>query len=88
MPERQGWGHSTYEEVVALAEKAGVHNLLLTHHDPGRTDAEVEKIVELARRLAAGSRTTRTISTPPGKEPVTGCPETLPLAGCHLCLGP
>ena len=55
MPERRGWGHSTYEEVVTLAREAGVHNLILTHHDPGRTDAEVEKIIELARQLAAGS---------------------------------
>ena len=55
MAERQGWGHSTYEEAVALAQEAGVHNLILTHHDPSRTDAEVEKIIELARRLAAGS---------------------------------
>jgi phosphoribosyl 1,2-cyclic phosphodiesterase len=55
MAERQGWGHSTYEEAVALAREAGVHNLILTHHDPSRTDAEVEKIIELARQLAAGS---------------------------------
>jgi phosphoribosyl 1,2-cyclic phosphodiesterase len=55
MAERQGWGHSTYEEAVALAQEAGVHNLILTHHDPSRTDAEVEKIIELARRLATGS---------------------------------
>ena len=47
--ERRGWGHSTYEEVVALAKEAEVHNLLLTHHDPSRSDAEVEKIIILAR---------------------------------------
>jgi phosphoribosyl 1,2-cyclic phosphodiesterase len=54
-PERRGWGHSTYEEVVTLAREAGVRNLILTHHDPGRTDAEVEKIIDLARQQAAGS---------------------------------
>lgn len=53
MTERRGWGHSTYEEVVTLARKAGVRNLILTHHDPSRSDAEVEKIIELARQLAA-----------------------------------
>jgi phosphoribosyl 1,2-cyclic phosphodiesterase len=52
--ERRGWGHSTYEEVVALAQQAEVHNLLLTHHDPGRTDVGVEQIVALSRELAAG----------------------------------
>jgi phosphoribosyl 1,2-cyclic phosphodiesterase len=53
MAERRGWGHSTYEEVVTLAQKAGVHNLLLTHHEPSRSDAEVERIIELARQKAA-----------------------------------
>ena len=55
MAERRGWGHSTYEEAVALAMAAGVHNLILTHHDPSRSDAEVEKIIEAARQLAAAS---------------------------------
>jgi len=54
MAERKGWGHSTYEEVVALAREAGARNLLLTHHDPSRSDAEVEKIIDLSRQLAAG----------------------------------
>ncbi len=52
-PERQGWGHSSYDEVVTLAEKVGAKSLLLTHHDPGRTDAQVRQIVEQARNLAA-----------------------------------
>jgi phosphoribosyl 1,2-cyclic phosphodiesterase len=51
--ERRGWGHSTYEEVVALARQAEVRNLILTHHDPSRSDAEVEKIVTRSRELAA-----------------------------------
>ncbi len=49
--ERRGWGHSAYDEVVALAQQAEVHNLLFTHHDPGRSDAGVEKIVALAREM-------------------------------------
>lgn len=52
MIERRGWGHSTYVEAVTLAREAGVHNLILTHHDPSRSDAEVEKIIEAARLLA------------------------------------
>jgi len=52
-PQRRGWGHSTYVEVVNLAQQAEVHNLLLTHHDPGRSDAAVEKIVAQAREMAA-----------------------------------
>jgi len=53
-PEKEGWGHSTYEEVVALAREARARQLILTHHDPGRTDVEVERIILLARQLAAG----------------------------------
>jgi phosphoribosyl 1,2-cyclic phosphodiesterase len=55
--DRKGWGHSTYQEVVALAQQGEVHNLLLTHHDPSRSDADVEKIVALSRDLAAGHAT-------------------------------
>jgi ribonuclease BN (tRNA processing enzyme) len=52
MPERKGWGHSTYEEVVRLAGEAGAKKLLLTHHDPVRTDTEVKAIVAKARDVA------------------------------------
>jgi phosphoribosyl 1,2-cyclic phosphodiesterase len=52
-PRRRGWGHSSYEEVMDLARQAGVGNLVLTHHDPGRSDVEIQEIVELARQTAA-----------------------------------
>jgi phosphoribosyl 1,2-cyclic phosphodiesterase len=51
--EHRNWGHSTYEEAVQLALAAGAKSLLLTHHDPGRSDAEVEAIIGKARHLAA-----------------------------------
>jgi len=51
----RGWGHSTYEEAVRLALEAGVKTLLLTHHDPSRTDEQVRDIVHRARQLAADS---------------------------------
>jgi phosphoribosyl 1,2-cyclic phosphodiesterase len=54
--ERRGWGHSTYDEVVAMAQEAEVHNLLLTHHDPSRSDAEVEKIVAQSREMVSAHR--------------------------------
>ena len=59
--DRRGWGHSTYEEVIDLAQQAEVHNLILTHHDPSRTDAEIEKIVTLSREMAAGPKKPRCI---------------------------
>ena len=36
--EKKGWGHSTFEDVLDLAEKAGVKRLALFHHDPARDD--------------------------------------------------
>ncbi|MGP8051291.1 MAG: MBL fold metallo-hydrolase [Desulfobaccales bacterium] len=53
LPEHQGWGHSTYAEAVNLAQMAGTRSLILTHHDPGRSDAGVEKILIEARKLVA-----------------------------------
>ncbi|MDD2902831.1 MAG: MBL fold metallo-hydrolase [Syntrophales bacterium] len=53
MENHHGWGHSTYEEVVRLAVEARVQRLVLTHHDPGRTDEGVRQLLERARKLAA-----------------------------------
>jgi phosphoribosyl 1,2-cyclic phosphodiesterase len=57
MPEHRGWGHSNYKEVVTLAQEAGAKRLLLTHHDPGRSDDQVRQLVERARELAASQGT-------------------------------
>lgn len=49
-PSRVGWGHSTWQAAVAMASAAGVGRLVLFHHDPARSDAEVDRFVRLARR--------------------------------------
>lgn len=41
-----GWGHSVYTDALKLALEAGVSRFGLFHHDPERTDAELDKIVE------------------------------------------
>jgi phosphoribosyl 1,2-cyclic phosphodiesterase len=51
MATHRGWGHSSFEEAVHLALEAGVKSLLLTHHDPGRTDAQVREFVSRARQM-------------------------------------
>ena len=48
---RVGWGHSTFEAAAELARAAGVGNLVLFHHDPGRSDAQVAAIEARARDL-------------------------------------
>jgi phosphoribosyl 1,2-cyclic phosphodiesterase len=44
-----GWGHSGLADAVEFAEKAGVRNLLLFHHDPYHTDDELETLLMEAR---------------------------------------
>lgn len=46
---KKGWGHSTVEYVTEMGIRAGVRQMALTHHDPGRTDDDIDKIVEFAR---------------------------------------
>jgi phosphoribosyl 1,2-cyclic phosphodiesterase len=47
---RRGWGHSTWREAVKLAHKAGVRQLILFHHDPQRTDRDLDAIVQEAQQ--------------------------------------
>jgi phosphoribosyl 1,2-cyclic phosphodiesterase len=49
MPSRIGWGHSTWEDAVRFASDAGAGHLILTSHDPSRTDDEIDEIVASAR---------------------------------------
>lgn len=39
---RAGWGHSSIEQAVAAAEAAGCRRLALIHHDPMRSDSELD----------------------------------------------
>jgi phosphoribosyl 1,2-cyclic phosphodiesterase len=41
-PNKVGWGHSTLEYAVAVAQRASVHSLVVTHHDPHRRDDELD----------------------------------------------
>ncbi len=44
MPHKHGWGHSLISQVRQLAIDARVKTLILFHHDPDRTDAELDEI--------------------------------------------
>jgi ribonuclease BN (tRNA processing enzyme) len=42
--QKHGWGHSTFECVYQLAKDARVKKLVFFHHDPARTDVELDEI--------------------------------------------
>jgi len=44
LPARGAFGHAAAEYAVALGTKAGVGRVLLFHHDPARTDDEIDAI--------------------------------------------
>jgi phosphoribosyl 1,2-cyclic phosphodiesterase len=44
MPHKHGWGHSLVSQVRQLAVDAEVGSLVMFHHDPDRSDAEIDFI--------------------------------------------
>ncbi|RWB35109.1 MBL fold metallo-hydrolase [Mesorhizobium sp.] len=55
MERRRGYGHSTWQQGVKLCEAAGARGLALFHHDPTRTDEELDEIEKLAKEGFAGA---------------------------------
>jgi hypothetical protein len=51
--QHRGWGHSTYDDAVALALEAEVEELVLFHHKPERSDDEVDRCVAHCREVVA-----------------------------------
>ena len=48
---RKGWGHSTIDMAVAVAQKAKVKRLALFHHEPTHDDKTMKKIQKRAQAL-------------------------------------
>lgn len=44
-PARADFGHSAIEYAIGLGRKAGAKSVMLFHHDPDRTDDDLDKIV-------------------------------------------
>ena len=61
-PSKAGWGHSSIEFVVRLAQHANVKRVVLTHHDPMRTDEALDGIVEKIRDGLKASQSTVLVS--------------------------
>ncbi|WP_426105061.1 MBL fold metallo-hydrolase [Massilia sp. TSP1-1-2] len=43
-PSRQGWGHGTFDAALAMALRVGAKALYCTHHEPTRSDEELEAV--------------------------------------------
>jgi phosphoribosyl 1,2-cyclic phosphodiesterase len=54
-PAHVGWGHSTWQQAVRLADAAEVGTLVLFHHDPGHDDSGMDSVA--AEALAVRPRT-------------------------------
>jgi phosphoribosyl 1,2-cyclic phosphodiesterase len=50
--DRVGWGHSSVTDAVAFANLVEAETLALFHHDPTRTDTEVDALLDLAERTS------------------------------------
>lgn len=44
MPAKYGWGHSVVDDVLTLGVRAETRRLVLFHHDPSRTDDDLDAI--------------------------------------------
>lgn len=55
LPEHVGWGHSSWQQAVRLANEAGVGKLFLFHHDPEHDDDEMDRIAAAAARMRPGT---------------------------------
>ncbi|HTL36454.1 MAG TPA: MBL fold metallo-hydrolase [Kofleriaceae bacterium] len=54
-PAKVGWGHSTWLAGAELARAAGVPQLVLFHHDPGRNDAQLAALEAAAAAALPGT---------------------------------
>ena len=55
LPSRVGWGHSSWQQGLRLAEAAGAKVFCLFHHDPDRDDAVMDRLAAAADAARAGT---------------------------------
>jgi ribonuclease BN (tRNA processing enzyme) len=49
LPLRKGWGHSSYDQAMQVAEMSGAKRLALTHHDPEHDDEFLLRLERLCQ---------------------------------------
>ncbi len=55
-PKFKGWGHSTWQEAIKVANAANVSQTFLFHHDPSHTDQKMDLIADAAASIRKGVR--------------------------------
>jgi len=58
-PKHVGWGHSTWQQGVRVAEAAGVGQLVIFHHDPAHDDGFMDKVLRRAATMRPGTTVAR-----------------------------
>ncbi len=67
MPHKHGWGHSLISQVRQLASDAEVGTLVMFHHDPDRSDSELDEIqIENEKFLKSHRAPTRSVCAAEG----------------------
>ncbi|MFT5504054.1 MAG: phosphoribosyl 1,2-cyclic phosphodiesterase [Gammaproteobacteria bacterium] len=56
MPHKHGWGHSLISQVRKLAVDAEVKALVMFHHDPDRSDSELDEVQRENEKFLTSSR--------------------------------
>ena len=54
-----GWGHSTWQEGIKLANQANVKTFIIFHHDPGHNDSAMDSITAQAHKKRPGTMVAR-----------------------------
>jgi len=55
-PNFKGWGHSTWQEAVKVANEANVKQTFLFHHDPSHNDDKMDQIADEVAKCREGIR--------------------------------
>jgi phosphoribosyl 1,2-cyclic phosphodiesterase len=60
--EKAHWGHCTVDYAVFVAREAGAKRLALFHHDPARTDDQLDVLLDRAREQAAATAVSEVVA--------------------------
>ena len=68
-PSKRGWGHGTFGSSIELARRTGVKTLVCTHHEPTRTDDDLDRVfAEALQHFKVGEGDPRVILSREGLE--------------------